>query len=76
MKAYGGVDVYIHIFLTLALVCEWLLHTPATLPLQKERAPSTYWIGGWMGPRTDLDNMEKNLTPTRTQTPAPLLSNP
>jgi hypothetical protein len=25
----------------------------------KERAFGTHWIGGWMGPRTDLDAVEK-----------------
>jgi hypothetical protein len=24
-----------------------------------ERAPGTYWIGGWVGPRAGLDDMEK-----------------
>jgi len=24
-----------------------------------ERTPSTYWIGGWMGPRTCLDTVTK-----------------
>jgi hypothetical protein len=49
MKASGGVDVKIHIFLTSALAGgEWpasrLGHfTP------EERAPGTHWIGGWMG---------------------------
>jgi hypothetical protein len=37
MKAYGGVDVYIHVYLTSALVevnCQ--LHVPAALPPGKE----------------------------------------
>jgi hypothetical protein len=24
-----------------------------------ERAPGTYWIGGWVGPRNGLDDVEK-----------------
>jgi hypothetical protein len=24
-----------------------------------ERAPGTHWIGGWVGPRASLDDMEK-----------------
>jgi hypothetical protein len=66
MKVYGGVDVYIHVFLTLAVVGgEWSASrlSPFT---PGERAPSTHWIGGWVGPRTDLDDMEKILDSTGT----------
>jgi hypothetical protein len=59
MKAYGGVDAYIHIFLTSALVGgEWLasLHGRFT---PGEKAPGTHWIGGWVDPRAGLDNVEK-----------------
>jgi hypothetical protein len=58
MKAYRGVDVYIHIFLTSALVGgEWSTSrlgrfTPG------ERAPGTHWIGGWVDPRAGLDDLE------------------
>jgi hypothetical protein len=59
MKTYKGVDVYTHVSLTSALIGgEWSTSrlgrfTPG------ERASSTQWIGGWMGPRTGLDDMEK-----------------
>jgi hypothetical protein len=55
MKAYGGVDVQIHIFLTSALARgEWsALHPCSFNP--GEIAPRTYWIGGWVGPRADTD---------------------
>jgi hypothetical protein len=59
MKAYGGVDVYIHIFLTTALVGgEWsasrlIRFTPTT-----ERAPGIHWIV-WVDPRAGLDDIEK-----------------
>jgi hypothetical protein len=54
MKAYGGVNVYIHIFLTSTLAGgEWSASRP------RERDPVTYWIGGWVGPRAGLDEMEK-----------------
>jgi hypothetical protein len=34
------------------------LHTLAALP-PGERAPGTHWIGGSVGPRAGLDDMEK-----------------
>jgi hypothetical protein len=59
MKTCGGVDVQIHVFLTSALGgCEW----PASYPgrfTREERASSTHWIGGCVGPRTGLDDVEK-----------------
>jgi hypothetical protein len=58
MKAYGGEDVYIHIFLTSALVGdEWSASRPDRFT-PGERAPGTQWIGGWMGPRADMDDVE------------------
>jgi hypothetical protein len=73
MKAYGEVDVWVHAFLTLALVGgEWSASrsgrfTPA------ERTPGIHWMGDWVGPRTTLDDMEKTkiLAPTGTQTLTP-----
>jgi hypothetical protein len=59
MKTYVVVDVQTHVFLTSALVGnEWSASrfghfTPG------ERDPGTHWIGGWVGPRASLDNMEK-----------------
>jgi hypothetical protein len=53
MKTCGGVGVYIHVFLTLALGGgEWsssLLgrFTPG------ERVPAAHWIGGWPGRATE-----------------------
>jgi hypothetical protein len=44
--AYGGMDVYIHIFLTSALVeGEWSASRPG-LFTPGERDPDTPWIGG------------------------------
>jgi hypothetical protein len=54
MRAYGGVDVYIHVFLTSALAGgEW----PASRP--GRFIPNIHWIGGWVDPRAGLDDLEK-----------------
>jgi hypothetical protein len=59
MKAYRGVDVYTHIFLTSALVgCQWSASHPGQFA-SGEKAPVTHYIGGWVGPRAGLDDMEK-----------------
>jgi hypothetical protein len=59
MEAYGGVDVQIHIFLTSAQAAgEW---SPSHLCnfTPGERAPGTHLIGGLVGPRASVDDMEK-----------------
>jgi hypothetical protein len=59
MKPCGGVDVSIHIFLTSALSGgEWSASHPVRFN-PGESAPGTHWIGGWVGPRTGLDHVEK-----------------
>jgi hypothetical protein len=59
MKAYGGVDVLIHVFLFLALVGgEWSASRPGRFT-PGERACGTHWVGGWVGPRASLDNVER-----------------
>jgi hypothetical protein len=59
MKAYGGVDVYIHIFLTSALVGgEWSALRPGRFT-PGERALGTHCIGGPVDPRAGLDDIEK-----------------
>jgi hypothetical protein len=77
MKAYSGVDVYIHIFFTAALAeGEWSALRPDRFTLG-ERAHGTHWIRGWMDPRAGLDDVEKRqFLPTVTRTPTPRSSNP
>jgi hypothetical protein len=59
MKAYGGVDLYIHIFLTSGLAgVEWSASRPIRFT-PGERASSTHWIGGSVDPRAGLDDVEK-----------------
>jgi hypothetical protein len=59
MKAHGGVDVQIRIFLTSALVGgEWSASRPACFT-SGERAPGTHWIGGWVGPRRSGQRAER-----------------
>jgi hypothetical protein len=59
MKAYGGVNVWIDNFLTLALAGgEWSAPRPGHFT-PGERAPATHWVGGWVDPRADLNDSEK-----------------
>jgi hypothetical protein len=58
MKPYCGVDVETHFFLPQHyLEVSGQLHAPAAL--LPGTAPGTHWIGGWMGPRTGQDDVEK-----------------
>jgi hypothetical protein len=56
MKAYGGVDVYIHIFLTSTLGGgEWSPSRPGRCT-PGDRALGTHCIDGWVGRRAGLDD--------------------
>jgi hypothetical protein len=54
MKAYGGVDVYIHVFLPSVLVgCEWSASRPG------RSNPFAHWIESWVAPSDGLNDVEK-----------------
>jgi hypothetical protein len=59
MKAYGGVDISIHIFLTSVLVgSEWSASRPCCFT-PEEDPHHIHWIGVWVDPRAGLDDAEK-----------------
>jgi hypothetical protein len=59
MKTYGEVDEYIHVFLTSTLVGgEWSASRSGR-STSGETAPGIHWVGGWVGLRAGLDDMEK-----------------
>jgi hypothetical protein len=59
MNTYGGVDVYIHILLTSALVGgEWSASRPGCFT-PEQRAPAVHWIEGWVGAETSLDDIAR-----------------
>jgi hypothetical protein len=53
MKVYGGVDVYIHVFLTSALVA-----SDRSDSRLGRFTHATHWIGGSVGLRTGINDME------------------
>jgi hypothetical protein len=56
MKAYGELDIQIHIFLTSALVGgEWSASCLCGFT-PREMYPGTHWLGGWVGLKYGLDN--------------------
>jgi hypothetical protein len=50
------------------------LHAPSALPPRK--APGTHWIGGWVGPRADLDAVGKRKIPSPCRDSNPLIIKP
>jgi hypothetical protein len=78
MKRYWGVEVQLHAFLTSELDGgEWSASRPGRFT-PRERAPGTHWIGGWVGPRADLDAvaMKKISIPASNRTLEPRPSGP
>jgi hypothetical protein len=69
MKTYGGEEVQLHAFLTLATdVAKW--SPPCTgRYIPGERSRGINWIGGLVGPRTDLNDVQdrKELLPPRRE---------
>jgi hypothetical protein len=59
MKAYGGVYVYSHIFFTSAVGGVELSASRPGYFTPGGRTPGTYCIGGWVGPRAGMDDVEK-----------------
>jgi hypothetical protein len=59
MKAYWGVEVQLHAFLSSVLDGGEFSasHTGRFTP--RERAPGTHWIEGWVGPRAGLNTVVK-----------------
>jgi hypothetical protein len=53
MKAYGRANA-----ISATFGSEWSASCPSCFT-SGEGAPGTHWIGGWVGPRTSLDNMKK-----------------
>jgi hypothetical protein len=61
MKAYGGMNALIHIFLTSALAGgEWSASRSCHFTPVERAPPGTHWIEGWVDPRAVLDDMEKS----------------
>jgi hypothetical protein len=59
IKAYWGVEVELHAFLTSTLDGgECSASRPGRFT-SREKLPGTNWIGGWVGPRTGLDAVVK-----------------
>jgi hypothetical protein len=59
MKAYRAVDIWIYIFLTSTLAGGELSASHLGRFTPRERAPGTNWIGSWVDPRADLNDLEK-----------------
>jgi hypothetical protein len=59
MNMYEGVDVQTHVFLIWAVVGSECSDSRPGCFTPGGKDTDTPWIGGWMGPRAGLDDMEK-----------------
>jgi hypothetical protein len=60
METYWRVDEYIYVVLTLTVVGGvWSASRHGRFI--RGETPGIHWIGGWVGPRAGLDNMEKRI---------------
>jgi hypothetical protein len=59
MNTCGGMDVKIHVFLITVLIGGESSASRSGRFTPWERASSIHQIGGWVGPRTDLDDVER-----------------
>jgi hypothetical protein len=65
MKTYKGSRCIDPRFLDTRISWRLVVNFTARALYSRERAPGTHWIGGWVGPRTGLDDMEKKRVPYR-----------
>jgi len=56
MRAYWGIEVYLHAFTSVLDGSEWSALRPGRFT-PKKSAPGTHWTGGWVGPRAGLDTV-------------------
>jgi len=63
MSAYGGVEVYLHSFITSALDHRWLPVSRPECFTPADSTQDTHYMGGRIGPTADLDCLEKNILP-------------
>jgi hypothetical protein len=78
MKAYWGVEVWLHAFLTSALDGGKLSASRSGRFTPRERAPDTHWIGDWVDPQSPSGRggEEKNSQPCWESNPRTPLIQP